>query len=361
LTGLKFAFLNPCFWPEVQRGAERVLRELATDLIAAGHEPRLITSHPARPRRTVEDGMPVIRHWRPPEGFLLHRGCQEYMTHLAFSYASLLRGDDDLAHAFYPTDAVIARRWGAKRGRPAVFSYGGIPQRNVIASRRWRPRVLAEAIGGCDAIVASSHSAAAGLHRWFGVEAHVIYPAVRLQLFEPTQGRDERPLIACAAPIEDARKRVRLLIAAFERVRRSRPDARLVLMRPADAATARELEQRGVELFDPDPVAVARVYQRAWVSVLPSYNEAFGLVLVESLACGTPVVGTRDGGIPEIVDRPEVGRLFDGGEDALADAILEAFELAADPGTPASCREHATRFSTEVAARRYDELYRALL
>jgi glycosyltransferase involved in cell wall biosynthesis len=362
VTPLRIALLNPCFWPEVQRGAERILRELATDLIAAGHRPRLITSHPGRPSRSVEDGLPIVRHWRPPEAPLLHRGAQEYMTHLPFTRLSLDRGDDDLAHAFYPTDAVVARRWGVRTGRPSVFTYGGIPQRDVIAARRWRVEFLEEAIGGCDAVVAYSRAAADALRRWFGAHAHVIYPAVRLDLFEVTRGRAERPTVVCAAPADDARKRVGLLVRAMARVRRSRPGARLVLMRPRDPDLARQLEADGAELFDPHPVEVVRHYQQAWTTVLPSYNEAFGLVMVESLACGTPAVGTRDGGITEILDgRPEVGRLFEGEAEELAQAILESFELASDPATPAACRDRAEAFSTDVAAARYEELYRALL
>jgi glycosyltransferase involved in cell wall biosynthesis len=184
---------------------------------------------------------------------------------------------------------------------------------------------------------------------------------VRLSLFEVTRRRAERPTIVCAAPPDDARKRVGLLVRAFARVRRERPDARLLLMRPGDPGLSRQLEADGAELFDPDPVAVARHYQEAWTSVLCSYNEAFGLVVVESLACGTPAVGTRDGGIPEILDRPEVGRLFEGGEEELARAILEAFELATDPATPAACRERAAAFSTDAAWARYRELYGSLV
>jgi len=117
----------------------------------------------------------------------------------------------------------------------------------------------------------------------------------------------------------------------------------------------------GIELFDGPPQVAVDAFRHAWVSALTSYNEAFGLVLVEALACGTPVVGTRDGGIPEIIDRPEVGRLFDGDdEEQLARALLEAFELSTDRATPARCRERAQRFSTDRCAADHLELYEEL-
>ena len=50
----------------------------------------------------------------------------------------------------------------------------------------------------------------------------------------------------------------------------------------------------------PEPLVDA--YRSAWVSALPSHDEAFGLVLAEALACGTPVVGSNDGGVPELID-----------------------------------------------------------
>jgi glycosyltransferase involved in cell wall biosynthesis len=358
---LRIAFAHPCYWPEVQRGVERLLRELSTDLIALGHTPRLITSHPGPPSRTVEDGLRITRHWRPPQRTLLHRGGQEYLTHLPFTYLSLKLGDDDIVHAHFPTDAAAAARFSERSGVPSLFTYHGMPERAVLSSRRWRVRALAEALYACDAVVAPSRATADGLRRWFGVDAEVVYAGVRLEQFPLTSGRDERPTIVCASAVDDARKRIPLLLAGFGRVRRSRPDARLLLVRPRDPGAARELERDGVELFTPGPDVVAPLYRRAWVSALAARNEAFGLVLVEALASGTPVVGPDEAGVPEIVDRPEIGRLFDGSEEDLARALLEALELAESAGTPGACRARAESFSTEATARGYATIYERLV
>jgi glycosyltransferase involved in cell wall biosynthesis len=118
-----------------------------------------------------------------------------------------------------------------------------------------------------------------------------------------------------------------------------------------------------VELADVDDTgALAGAYRSAWVAALPSVGEAFGLVLAEALACGTPGVGTDDAGIPEVLDRPEVGRLFRGEDaSALAAALLEAFELAEDPGTRDACRARAQDFSAQRCGEAYEALYRELL
>ena len=82
-------------------------------------------------------------------------------------------------------------------------------------------------------------------------------------------------------------------------------------------------------------------------------------MLVEALACGTPVVAADEPGIREIVDRDSIGRLFDDRGDAeeLARALLEALELAGDSATRGACRKRAEDFSADSCTAAYVQLY----
>ena len=364
-TQLRVALLNPCFWPEVRRGSERFARELADGLIGRGHRPRLITSHPGRPSRAVEDGLPITRHWRPPTGRLDRRMYERYLTHVPFSYMSLKAGDDDVVQALYVTDAQAAARHTAKTGAPSVFSHMGIPDAYDVVQYRFRLELTLRAVRGCSTVTALSKTSAEAFWRWLGIEARVIPPGVDTRAFSPAERRAPEPTLFCGADLAEPRKRVRLLVEAFRLVKRERRGARLVLSRPRDTGVAERFarEHPEVELVDVDDrAALARAYGEAWVSVLPSTSEAFGLVLAEAMACGTPVAATNVGGMREVVDRPEVGRLFDGDRaEDLAPALLEALELAEDPSTEDACRARAEEFSVDRCVQSYLELYAELL
>ena len=364
---MNVALLSPCFWPEVRRGGERFTRELADGLLTRGHHAELITSHPGAPSRRVEDGLTVLRLPRPPQKRLLRRGYEPYLTHVPLSYLALRSGRHDLAHAIHPPDALAAARWRKKTGRPALLTYLGVPDRTGLREFRRRLDLLVRAIDGCDAVVALSRYAADAFRTWLGYDAPVIAPGVDLDAFRPAPARASAPTIVCSAAPEVPRKHVGLVIDAFDLVRRELPLARLVLSAPSDARAA---QRAGVDLLAPgvewvdldDRDRLARSYGEAWVAVLPARDEAFGLVLAEALACGTPVVGYADGGIPEVVDGRGIGRLFTSLDArALADALLEAIELAQDPRTPELCRARAQELSTDRCAERYLRLYRRVL
>jgi glycosyltransferase involved in cell wall biosynthesis len=359
----RVALLNFAFWPEVQRGSERIVHDLAADLARRGHRPRLVTSHLGPSTTTTDDGFQIVRNRRPPDALLRLRRFQDNLTHVPLSYRTLCAGDDELAHAFYQTDALASVAWARRVGRPSLFSYMGIPSRASATYKRGRMKTLAHVTANADAVVGLSRTACEGLWRWWGVEARLIYPGVDLSAFADVGGeRAEEPTIACAASPDDGRKRVSLLVEAFARVRRERPRARLVLMRPNDRALEQGLARAGVSFFDPSPAAVAAVFADAWVSALPSRDEAFGLVVVESLATGTPVVAADEAGPAEILDRDGIGSLFaEPTPEAVAHALLEALELAEDPRTAARARARAADFTSERCAIEHEQLYEELL
>lgn len=107
------------------------------------------------------------------------------------------------------------------------------------------------------------------------------------------------------------------------------------------------------------------IYNSADVVVFPSeWQEPFGRISIEALACGTPVVTTRVGGIPEVVDDEETGLLVEpGNATALADAVLR---LLNDPDLRETLgkngRQHVEdTFSTQTIADQQLELYEAVV
>lgn len=338
---LRVALAHPTYWPEVRRGAERLMHDLA---VALPHEVTIVTSRRGPTTRMVEEGVEVVRLRHPPfEERMQRRMFEPHITLLPFTERELRRQGFDVVCGLQPGDAVA----GVRAGLPTVFAHMGIPHRAAIANRRARLRLTAEAVQGARACTALSEHAAAAFRRWLGVEARVIPPPVDTERFSPGGERTEHPTVVFAGDAREPRKRVGLLREAFAIVQRSEPLARLLL----DARTAPD----GVPMDD-----LPSLYRQAWVSVLPSWGEAFGLVLAEALACGTPVVGADLHGIPEVLGGDEsIGRLFEGdAPEALARALLEAFELARDPATAARCRARALEFTAARCAERYDALFR---
>jgi glycosyltransferase involved in cell wall biosynthesis len=100
-----------------------------------------------------------------------------------------------------------------------------------------------------------------------------------------------------------------------------------------------------------------RLLQRARATVFPiQWPEPFGLVMVESMACGTPVVATRFGAVPEVIEQGRSGVIVD--EFAgLAAGVEQALSL-----DPAECRASAVeRFSPRRMIEDYEAAYLQLV
>lgn len=105
-------------------------------------------------------------------------------------------------------------------------------------------------------------------------------------------------------------------------------------------------------------------YSLADLFVIPSRQEAFGQTALESMACGTPVVGFNTGGIPDMVRPGETGWLVETGN---VKALRNTIETALADEEPRKrmgqrCRKVVEdEYALDVQARRYQELYRELL
>jgi glycosyltransferase involved in cell wall biosynthesis len=123
----------------------------------------------------------------------------------------------------------------------------------------------------------------------------------------------------------------------------------------------REIKPRlggDVEFFGVADAAAKRdLLSRACVLMFPiCWEEPFGLVMIEAMACGTPVVAMRRGSVPEIVVNGVTGIITDD-----PGRLPAALDLARRLD-PVACRAHvAARFTTELMAARYEDAYLRIL
>jgi glycosyltransferase involved in cell wall biosynthesis len=158
----------------------------------------------------------------------------------------------------------------------------------------------------------------------------------------------------------EPRKNIGALIEAYERVSRRRPFPRLVLAGKATEAARPWLDRiEGGPLRDRihcrgyiEPSERQQLYAGALCLVQPSFDEGFGLPVLEAMTVGVPVVAANRGALPEVLG--DAGLLVDG-EDP--DELASAIERVADDETlQAQCAargiERAQTFTWEGTARR---------
>ncbi|HPJ73048.1 MAG TPA: glycosyltransferase family 1 protein, partial [bacterium] len=243
---------------------------------------------------------------------------------------------------------------------------------------RW---VLRRCVRRAARIVAVSETTAADIRAFLGVEAariEVIHngidPAYR-PLPRPEAAALLPPGVDASEPFVlyvgrfDPYKNVAGLVREFASFSAAAATARLVLAghpdprypEAIDEISRQGLAGRVTVVDGADEAQLIALYNLARVVALPSLYEGFGLPPLEAMACGTPVIVSDRGSLPEVVG--SAGMVVDPGTaGALAGALRRVWdEPALREELSARGRRRAAEFSWAATARSTREMYRALL
>ncbi len=163
-------------------------------------------------------------------------------------------------------------------------------------------------------------------------------------------------------------KRVEDVVEVFARIRRARP-TRLVFVgdgpeRPRAVQRAAELDVRDDVVFLGKHASVDELLSCADLFLLPSESESFGLAALEAMASGAPVVASRVGGLPEVVEHGVSGYLFPPGSvEEMAEAGLRILDDPEERArlSRAGRRIAEERFSSDRVVSRYEAYYERVL
>jgi teichuronic acid biosynthesis glycosyltransferase TuaC len=329
------------------------------------------------PPQRSEDGTQIF-HPR----FVVAPGRSAYTTEAVMYYLGVRASVDRLfrqdgfdlihAHFTYP-DGVVAARLGARYGVP------------VIATEHapWRPNwmdaskiVCRQAVWAAQRLrfhIAVSRSVRTTISEFTGTteRIRVIPIGVDGRLFCPSAtGKRVRSKQILYVGFINYNKGIDVLLRAASRVLPRVPEARLVLVggsfyrntrQQEDAlrqlALTMDLQDRVTFVGHQPPEEVVRYMRDSALLVLPSHAESFGAVLVEALACGTPVLATRCGG-PEDIVNERVGRMIEPGDTAALAEAIEHMLAHRDTYDPRQLRAYALEhFAWERVAERTMALY----
>lgn len=344
---------------DVPGGVQFHVRDLAEHLIADGHHVSVLA--PADDDTPVPPYLEAAGRAVPVK----YNGSVARVTFGPVSAARVRRwlaeGEFDVLHIHEPVSPSLSllALWAATGPIVATFHTANLRSRAMQAAQP----LLRPSLEKISARIAVSEDARRTLVEHLGGDAVVIPNGVYVDTFaraEPQplwEGTPQRPTVAFVGRIDEPRKGLGVLAEAIPAVLDAFAGARfLVLGRGEGDDVLDALAERGgqaarasIELLGPlSDVDKARLLRSVDVYCAPhTGGESFGIVLVEAMSAGAPVVASDLGAFRRVLDDGRLGVLFPVGEsDDLARALVD---LLADPA-----RRDALSSVASQAVRRYD-------
>ena len=246
----------------------------------------------------------------------------------------------------------------------------------LVGSHPFYKPAVTFSINNSDAVTSVSQSLKDDTLRLFNIkkEIEVVPNFIDTKKYENLYSDCERELIASKnekiiTHISNIRKvkRVDDVIEIFDRIQKKLP-AKLVIV--GDGPEKESLEnlckKKGIDekvLFVGNSHEVDKILCFSDLFILPSEHESFGLVALEAMVCGVPVISSNAGGLPEVNIHGESGYLSDvGNVDEMAENALKILE---NNGThqlfKRKAKENAQRFETKLIVPLYEEIYKKSL
>ncbi len=389
-------------------GMNVYVRELARDLGARGIEVDVFTRWREKDDPRIQPLGPnarVIHIASGPLGYWPKINVYEHLDEFTAKLIAEVEEQGrtyDVLHAHYWLSAKVARTLEQRWKIPTVqmFHTLGLVKREVMdedidGESDVRIEIEREAVRRSAAVVAASAIELGELRRFYKADparVAVIPCGVDPEVFHPVRQADAREklardqcerLILFVGRIEQI-KGIDVLLRAMALLFFRRPDLRsevclLVVggaLDPGDEApeTEKILELRRLVhehrmeanvsfVGSRDQEDLALYYAAADVCAVPSLTESFGLVALEAMACGTPVVGTRVGGLQTVITDGESGLLVPAGDyEALAEAIARVLtDARLRMHLAHGARDRAEHFTWRRVGDRMVELYERVL
>nr|WP_246221089.1 D-inositol-3-phosphate glycosyltransferase [Phytoactinopolyspora mesophila] len=374
--------------------------ELARELAAAGVEIEIFTrstSSDLPPRVEAAPGV-TVRHiaagpYEPlPKEELPAQMCS-FASGVLRAEAAREPGWYSLVHSHYWLSGQVGQLATERWGVPLVHSMhtmARVKNRALAMGERPepRPRELGEeqVVRAAHRLIANTDDEARQLVQLYGAEAgkvDTVWPGADLSIFTPGSqssarqrlGLAQQAIVLLFAGRIQPLKAPDVLVRTVARLLAAEPDLRGRIVvpvvggpsgtgaeRPDEIAQlARSLGVDDVVSFHPpvDQATLADWYRASDMTVVPSYSESFGLVALESQACGTPVVASAVGGLRTAVHDGQSGVLVEGHYPGDWAHVISA--LMDDPARlgrlSRGAVEHASRFGWDSTAARVLDVY----